>query len=133
MLELGTSLREARERRRLGVEQVEAATLIPARYLRALEDEQFDRLPRGLYQRSSLRSYADFLGLDGAAYAEEYEQRLLSREPEPPRRRERLQGFDRLGERLTGSAIVGLAAAALALVAALVWLTGGSLSEPLTI
>lgn len=75
MVEIGEQLREARERRLLSYADVEAATLIPARYLEALEDEAFHRLPDGLYRRSFLREYADFLGLDGNAYVGELELR----------------------------------------------------------
>lgn len=75
MVEIGESLREARERRLLSYADVEAATLIPARYVAALEDEAFHRLPEGLYRRSFLREYADFLGLDGKAYVAELELR----------------------------------------------------------
>ena len=87
MLEIGESLREARERRLLSYADVEAATLIPARYVAALEDEAFHRLPEGLYRRSFLREYADFLGLDGKAYVAELELRegpTLSNAPVVP-------------------------------------------------
>jgi cytoskeletal protein RodZ len=87
MLEIGESLREARERRLLSYADVEAATHIPARYVGALEDEAFHRLPEGLYRRSFLREYADFLGLDGNAYVAELELRdgpTLSNAPVVP-------------------------------------------------
>ena len=87
MLEIGESLREARERRLLRYADVAAATLIPARYVAALEDEAFHRLPEGLYRRSFLREYADFLGLDGKAYVAELELRegpTLSNAPVVP-------------------------------------------------
>jgi hypothetical protein len=87
MLEIGESLREARERRLLSYADVEAATLIPGRYVAALEDEAFHRLPEGLYRRSFLREYADFLGLDGKAYVAELELRegpTLSNAPVVP-------------------------------------------------
>jgi cytoskeleton protein RodZ len=84
MLEIGSSLREARVRRGLELAEVEAATLIRARYIEALEHEQFELLPAGSYRRSFLREYAEFLGLDGDTYASEYDLRLASLEPEPP-------------------------------------------------
>ncbi|MDE3025737.1 MAG: helix-turn-helix domain-containing protein, partial [Acidobacteriota bacterium] len=49
MFELGTSLREARVRQGLDVPQAELATKIRAKYLRALEAEQFDALPADTY------------------------------------------------------------------------------------
>jgi cytoskeleton protein RodZ len=89
MLEIGESLREARSRRGLDFPEAEAATLIRARYLEALEREQFDLLPSGAYRRSFLREYADFLGLDGDLLVEEYQLQFeaLEPEPEPPSRR----------------------------------------------
>jgi len=85
VFEIGASLREARERERLSYAEVEQATLIPRRYLEALEQEQFDRLPEGLYRRSFLREYAAFLGLDGETFVQEYELRTAP-EPEPAAR-----------------------------------------------
>jgi Helix-turn-helix domain/RodZ C-terminal domain len=83
MLEIGSSLREARSRRGLELVEVEAATMIRTRYLEALEEERFELLPAGPYARSFLREYADFLGLDGEIFVGEYEQRFAP-EPEPP-------------------------------------------------
>jgi len=82
MLEIGSSLREARERRGLRLVDVEAQTRIRARFLEALENEQFAALPAGPYARSFLREYADFLGLDGQVYAAEYDERFTLPEPE---------------------------------------------------
>lgn len=84
MFEIGRTLREARSRAGLELSDVESATMIPARFLEALENEQFDRLPEGLYRRSFLREYADFLGLDGEIYAHEYELRITPPAPDQP-------------------------------------------------
>src|SRR5437870_5023815 len=84
MFEIGSSLREARGRRGLDLAEVEAATLIRGRYLEALEHEQFELLPVGSYRRGFLREYAEFLGLDGDTYTDEYDLRFASQEPEPP-------------------------------------------------
>jgi hypothetical protein len=75
MFEIGPALREARERRGLGYNQVEAATAIRSRYVRALEDEQFDILPGPTYTKGFLRAYAEFLGLDGQLYVDEFNSR----------------------------------------------------------
>ncbi|HVU79613.1 MAG TPA: RodZ domain-containing protein [Gaiellaceae bacterium] len=83
MLEIGATLREARERRHLTQAEVEAATMIPARYLQALEREEFDRLPEGLYRRSFLREYAEYLGLNGDLYVVEYDLRIAPPPPPP--------------------------------------------------
>lgn len=82
MIELGRSLREARERRGLTLEDAEHATRIRIRYLAALEDERFDLIPGEAYTKGFLRSYAEILGLDGQLFVDEYNARF--KEPEPP-------------------------------------------------
>jgi len=69
---LGKTLRDARNRRKLDLEQVEASTKIRVRFLRALENEEWDVLPGETYARSFIRTYANLLGLDGARLAEEH-------------------------------------------------------------
>jgi cytoskeleton protein RodZ len=69
---IGETLREARIRRRIDLTEVEAATKIRARYLRALENDEWDVLPGGAYTRSFIRTYAGYLGLDGERLADEF-------------------------------------------------------------
>src|SRR5215470_1162885 len=78
MFDLGNSLREARVRQGLDFPQAELATKIRAKYLRALEEEQFDALPAETYVKGFLRTYADFLGLDGQLYVDEYDSRFVA-------------------------------------------------------
>ncbi len=77
MFEIGNSLREARVRQGLEWPQVELATKIRGKYLRALEDEQFGILPAQPYIKGFLRTYAEFLGLDGQLYVDEYSSRFV--------------------------------------------------------
>src|SRR5918911_1622015 len=67
MFELGSSLREARRKR----------------YLEALEDERFELLPGEVYTRGFLREYAEFLGLDGSLYVQEYNDRFAHHDELP--------------------------------------------------
>jgi cytoskeleton protein RodZ len=69
---IGTILREARNRRKIELAEVEAATRIRLRFLRAIEREEWDVLPGGVYTRGFIRTYATFLGLDGQRLADEY-------------------------------------------------------------
>jgi hypothetical protein len=71
VFEIGNSLREARVRQQLELGEVELATKIRARYLRALEEESFEALPAQTYVKGFLRTYADYLGLDGQLYVAE--------------------------------------------------------------
>ena len=75
MPEIGETLREARMRRRIDMTDVEAATKIRAKYLRALESEEWDLLPGPTFVKTFLRTYADYLELDSRLLVEEYKQR----------------------------------------------------------
>jgi cytoskeleton protein RodZ len=82
VFEIGSSLREARIRQELDFPALEQATKIRAKYLRALEDERFELLPAHTYVKGFLRSYADYLGLDGELYVDEYNSRYVTGEEE---------------------------------------------------
>src|SRR3954471_8958336 len=69
---IGDRLREARMRQKIDVADVEAATKIRAKYLRALENEEFGLLPGPTFAKTFLRTYADYLGLDAQLLVEEY-------------------------------------------------------------
>ncbi|HEX3236962.1 MAG TPA: helix-turn-helix domain-containing protein [Gaiellaceae bacterium] len=87
MFEIGNSLREARERQGLGYPEIELATKIRVKYIRALEEEDFTSLPGDAYIRGFLRTYAEYLGLDGDVYVDEYASRFITswRDELPPR------------------------------------------------
>lgn len=78
-MEVGRTLREAREARGLSLREVQMELKIRQRYLEALETENLDLLPGRVYARGFLRSYARFLGLD----AEPLVDALLPVEPDP--------------------------------------------------
>ena len=86
-IEIGRTLRLAREKRGLSLQQVEEATKIRTRYLRDLENENFDVLP-AVYMLGSLKTYAEHLGLDGAAMSGELKRRQASMQPEQDQPRE---------------------------------------------
>jgi cytoskeletal protein RodZ len=75
MPDIGTTLREARMRQRIDISEIESETKIRAKYLRALENEEWDLLPGPTFVKSFLRTYADALGLDGKLLIEEYKLR----------------------------------------------------------
>ena len=78
VFEIGNSLREARTRRPVDFNQAELATKIRVKYLRALEDERFDQLPSQTYVKGFLRTYAEYLGLDGQLYVDEFNSRFVA-------------------------------------------------------
>ncbi len=94
MFQIGASLREARTRRGLSPADVQKAIRIRERYLTALEEEKWDLLPGEAYAKGFLRTYAEFLGLDGDLYLDEWNSRFGHPDevpaPEPPPRERRL-------------------------------------------
>jgi cytoskeleton protein RodZ len=116
VFEIGNSLREARERQELGYPEIELATKIRAKYVRALEEEDFTAIPGDAYIRGFLRTYAEYLGLDGDVYVDEYASRFITSwrdelppKPERPRIRTRGRPIDR---RVVLIAVVGAAVVA---------------------
>jgi cytoskeletal protein RodZ len=75
MAEIGPTLRDARIRARIDMSEVETQTKIRAKYLRAIENEEWDLLPGPVYIKSFLRTYGDYLGLDSRMLVEEFKQR----------------------------------------------------------
>jgi cytoskeleton protein RodZ len=75
---VGATLKRARRERGLSLEDVEEATKIRSRYLQALEGEDFGALPDPVYVRGFVRTYADFLGLDGEELVRGMRSRLGS-------------------------------------------------------
>ena len=110
MFEIGSSLREARTRRSIDFVQAEQATKIRARYLRALEDERFDELPSQTYVKGFLRTYADYLGLDGQLYVDEFNSRFVAGDDHDARPRRSSVRPERRTRRLeTGIVLVAVA------------------------
>ena len=68
-------LREARMRAHIDISEIEAETKIRAKYLRALENEEWNLLPGPTFVKSFLRTYAEALGLDAKLIVEEFKLR----------------------------------------------------------
>jgi cytoskeleton protein RodZ len=129
---IGESLREARARRGIELSEVERATKIRVKYLRAMEEERWELLPGAAYARGFLRTYGSFLGLDGEALVEEYGHRhqpAEDRYPEDEPLLLRAPGPGRPRLRFSGAALAGLTIAALAGVVAVLGFTGGDGGE----
>jgi cytoskeleton protein RodZ len=128
MFEVGGSLREARLKRGLSPADVQKAIRIRDRYLQALEEERWELLPGDAYVKGFLRTYADYLGLDGNLYVEEYNSRF-ARPDEPQLVPVR---FARTGTRFGGLGFLRplvLVGAVVAIVAAIAaWQLSGSSS-----
>jgi Helix-turn-helix domain len=124
VFEIGHSLREARVRQGLDYPQVELATKIRAKYIRALEEEEFAVLPPGTYIKGFLRSYAEFLGLDGQLYVDEYNSRhVVEGFDDMPQRRPRVSQNRSIERKVVLLALAGIAAVTALVIVA--WKFGG--------
>ena len=117
-------------RARIDISEVESATKIRAKYLRAIENEEWEMLPGPTFVKSFLRTYADYLGIDGRLLVEEYKLRyepppsdtelqalgppVGSRRPRPPR-----------PPRISRGWIIGLSVAGLIVVLIVLGSIGG--------
>lgn len=130
---VGKKLHEARTRKKLSLSEVEAETKIRARYLQAIENEDWDQLPEDTYARAFIRTYGHFLGLDGDRLAEEHRrsrgsarpgERLPRVDPKPhPVARERRRRRSGISPRTMAVGVTALVVAALLAVGLA---TGGS-------
>jgi cytoskeleton protein RodZ len=138
---IGDTLSEARTRRRVDLEEVQAATGIRPRYLEAIEQEDWEALPEEFYARSFIRKYAVYLGVDPEPLVDEFKRqqrgeqrggapttpfaRTRSRKAEALRRRRKRQSVY-----AWAGAIVLLAAIVVAIV--LISGSGGESNGPKT-
>ena len=129
MFEIGSSLREARTRQGLDINEFELRTKVRGKYLRALEDERFEQLPGHTYVKGFLRTYADSLGLDGQLYVDEYNSRFVGGDEETPLRARRpTASRSRARRERRESRVLVVALGLIAVVTALViaaWRFGG--------
>ena len=130
MFEIGATLREARERRQLTWEQVEADTKIRAKYLRALEEEEFDSLPSGTYVRGFLRAYASYLGLDGRLFVDEYASRFGTRHDDELFRRRRERPMTQRRESSSAVLVALIAVVAIGVLFFVAWRFGPGEATP---
>jgi cytoskeleton protein RodZ len=87
----GERLKRERELREVSMEEITSATRIGPRFLEALENEDWEQLPGGVFNRGFVRSVARYLGLDEEAFLAEYDQaRNTQSQQEPPRPEERI-------------------------------------------
>ena len=107
MTDIGAMLREARMRDHLDIAEFEARTKIRAKYLRALEDEEWSLLPGYTFTKAFLRTYADMLGLDGRMLVDEFKRQYqdpseIELAPVLPSRRDGRRARERPRERERG-------------------------------
>jgi hypothetical protein len=126
LFEIGASLREARELRGLSLDDAQQHLRIRGRYLTALEDERWELLPGEAYTKGFLRSYAEYLGLDGTLYIDEFNERIAAQDEEPIVPDSLAPRSGRSG--LLTRTILGIFVLAFAVFAASAWRPGSSAS-----
>jgi hypothetical protein len=120
VFDIGSSLRDARTRQGFDFTEMEFRTKVRAKYLRALEAEQFDQLPGHTYIKGFLRTYAESLGMDGQLYVDEYNSRYVAGEEDRPLRTRRVPTQTRRQRQHRESRLVVIAVIAMVLLTALV-------------
>jgi cytoskeletal protein RodZ len=128
VLDLGDTLREAREGRGLTLKDAEDALKIRSKYLQALEQDDFEVIPGPTFVRAFLRTYASFLGLDTERLMEEYFSQFEPRAQEKHALLSRSgssRARDRGPRRQPNYVVVGLVAVAIIVVLALVFRSRG--------
>ncbi|WP_182278104.1 helix-turn-helix domain-containing protein [Granulicella sp. 5B5] len=117
-MSFGRELQLERQRRQISLESIAEGTKVPIRHLRALEQEAYDQLPGGIFNKGILRNYCSYVGLD--------EQEWLARFPnaKPVEAEEDWESFaenvrrSRVGKRSnTGTQWLGVLVMLLVLVA----------------
>ena len=79
----GDHLKREREMRGVSLDEICAATRISTRFLEALENEEWERLPGGVFNRGFVRAVARFLGLDEEGFVAEYALAVSERSATP--------------------------------------------------
>src|SRR5215471_20570182 len=87
----GERLKRERELREVSLEEISKATRIAPRFMEALENEKWERLPGGVFVRGFVRSVARYLGLNEEDLLSEYDlARGESANPPPAKPEERI-------------------------------------------
>ncbi|HLH31371.1 MAG TPA: helix-turn-helix domain-containing protein [Terriglobia bacterium] len=82
MTNFGASFKQARESRGISLDQIATETRISTRFLSAIENEDFQLLPGGIFNRGFVRAYAEKIGLDPDQAVADYERLAEVHQPE---------------------------------------------------
>src|SRR5262245_13045946 len=82
MASFGEELRRERELRDISLKEIAEATKISIKFLEALEQNHFDLLPGGIFNRGFIRAYARFIGVDGEEMVNAYLHEVSQRQPQ---------------------------------------------------
>lgn len=119
-MEIGNTLKEARESRGISLETAEEYTKIRRKYLEALEEENFDILPGKVYVKGFIKNYAKFLKLNADELASAYESGITPEEREDEFDGKKLTKIE--GRKGGGAVKLTIVLVAVVMVAALIYL-----------
>jgi cytoskeleton protein RodZ len=85
MPSLGQELKQLREDKGISLRQISDATHIGMRFLQAIESDSFDALPGGIFNRSFVRKYAKYIGVDEEQVLARYDHQVAEQPIEPPK------------------------------------------------
>ena len=83
MPSFGEKLKQEREKRKITLEQISVSTKIGTRMLQALEEDKFNQLPGGIFNKGFVRAYSRFVGLDEDQTVADYLQASGDAPPPP--------------------------------------------------
>ena len=133
MAAIGETLRQARLRLGVDLNQVADKTKISLRFLQAIEADDYGKLPGGVFARMFVKQYADELGLDGASLAEEFQRSSNFVEPSPDLQtivearstfQPKLQSLDSVGDRVRSERLNSMLSSLIWVVAAVLVCSG---------
>lgn len=118
-MEIGSLLKQTRVTKGYSLEEIEEATKIRARYLEAIENEEFDLLPGQVYVIAFLRNYARYLGVNDDELVQQYKEQFAGakaaaqelpadKDVAKDKRKKRNNGKPRYLKYLIAAAVVGL-------------------------
>src|SRR5215831_4103446 len=81
MTNFGASFKQARESRGISLDQIAAETRISTRFLNAIENEEFNLLPGGIFNKGFVRAFAEKVGLNPDEAVADYERLIGSHHP----------------------------------------------------
>lgn len=123
MRAVGETLRKEREARGVSLQEISEETKISMRFLRAIEEEHFDRLPGGIFNKNFVRQYARYLGLDEETAVQDY-LRIVGADREPSEGEKHAPSLE-MQPSLTGTGYFRIVLAAICLGALAVGLAYG--------
>src|SRR6266550_4481512 len=81
MSNFGSTFKKGRESKGISLDRIAAETRISTRFLLAIENEEFNLLPGGIFNRGFVRTYAEKVGLDPDQAVADYERLVQVHEP----------------------------------------------------